>query len=373
MSARKFPLKNSEDYQQIEAWIRGGSYNQAVNLLVDGYGFRDRDTALRAIRSFLRIKVSELSIRPNEIEEQEPIINLPPIKLREYKAPKRKRGDEEEAILHLSDGHAAKITPSYDEDVYRARMDGIFDSAMTIVTLHRHMYPIRKLHMFLTGDNIQGENPYQGSKVGTIRLGARDQTTKLAFPAFVRLIGSLAQEFEEIKIEGIGGNHSYSKLAPETSREDYRLYDLLQAYFAGDKRIAINIHDRGHAIVNILGFLNFLFHGDECPCPQGVPFFALDKKLKAWYMQYGGFQYAFGGHFHKRHSDEISSRLEYFMCSTLVSDDEWALKRLGISSNPSQNIYGMHPRFGITWRYPLVVDKKFLPEKLPQDTNIKGG
>ena len=81
-------------------------------------------------------------------------------------------------------------------------------------------------------------------------------------------------------------------------------------------------------------------------------------------MQYGGFNYALGGHFHKRHTDEISSKLEYFMCGALVSDDEWALKKLGISSNPSQWIMGIHPRHGITWRYPLIVDKKFLPEKL---------
>ena len=298
---------------------------------------------------------------PNEPEPV--IVNLPPVKLREYKASKRRRGDEEEAILHCSDGHAGKITSSYDGDVYNSRMDGIFDAAMTIVTLHRHMYPIRKLHIFATGDNMQGENPYQGSTIGNTSMGARDQTIKLAFPAHVKLISSLAQEFEVVELEGIPGNHGYSKLAPETSREDLRLYDLLQSYFSSNKRVKINIHERFGTIVNVLGFRNFLFHGEEIPCQQGVPFFALDKKLKAWYMQYGGFQYAFGGHFHKRHSDEISSRLEYFMCSTLVSDDDWALKRLGISSNPSQNIYGMHPRYGITWRYALQVDKAFLPEK----------
>ena len=111
------------------------------------------------------------------------------------------------------------------------------------------------------------------------------------------------------------------------------------------------------------GFKFFCFHGDGIPCQAGVPFFALDKKLSKWYMQFGGFNYALGGHFHKRHSDEVSSKFEYFMVSTLVSDDDWALKKLGISSNPSQNLMGVHPHHGVTWRYPLVVDKKFLPEK----------
>ena len=318
------------------------------NMLVSSYERRMRE---RGIHSGVREHTVVIE------SEVEPVVNLPPIKLREYEAAKIKRGDEEEGIWHCSDGHGGKITESFDEGVYKDRMDGIFDAAMTIITLHRNMYPIRKLRILATGDNSQGENPFQGSKVGTIKLGARDQTTKVVFPAWIRLIGSLSQEFEEVEVEGVGGNHSYSKLAPETSREDYRLYDLLRAYFHGNKRIKINIHEYFSTIIDIQGFKCFVFHGDGIPCQQGVPFFALDKKLKAWYMQYGGFQYAFGGHFHKRHSDEISSRLEYFMCSTLVSDDEWALKKLGISSSPSQNIYGMHPRHGVTWRYALQVDK----------------
>jgi len=306
----------------------------------------------------------EVEIPP--INEELITVNLPPVKLREYKGIRARRGDEEEAILHMSDGHAGKITPSFDPSVYETRMNTLFDATMTIVTLHRNMYPIKKLRILKTGDEIQGENPYQGSKVGSVAMGARDQTIKIAYPANVKLIASLKQEFEEIEIDCVPGNHGGDKLAPETSREDLRLYDLLKAYFGNQKGIKINIYENFGAITDILGFKCFLFHGDGIPCQQGVPFFALDKKLKAWYMQYGGFNYAFGGHFHKRHSDEISSRLEYFMCSTIVSDDEWALKKMGISSNPSQNIYGMHPRMGITWRYGLNIDKKFLAEKLPQ-------
>jgi len=358
MGKRFLPPDGSKDLEKLIETYKTCSRGE-LPALAKKHGFKNDCSLMDSMRHRLGISWVE-PVRETK-EDKEIVVNLPPVKLREYKATKGKKGDEEEAILHCSDGHAAKITESYDVDVYRSRMDGIFDATMRIVTLHRNIYPIRKLRILATGDNVQGENPYQGSKVGTIGMGARDQTTKVAYPAWVRLIGSLAQEFEEIELEGIGGNHSYSKLAPETSREDYRLYDLLQAYFASNKRIKINIHEHFAAIVNIMGFACFLFHGEGIPCCQGVPFFALDKKLKSWYMQYGGFQYAFGGHFHKRHSDEISSRLEYFMCSTLVSDDDWALKKLGISSSPSQNIYGMHPRSGITWRYALQVDKAFFP------------
>lgn len=311
--------------------------------------------------SSVRDLISKLRRKP--AEEEDTVVNLPPVKLRDYKKLRTKKGDEEEAVAHCSDGHAGKITKSFDEDVYRNRMDTLFDSIMTVVTLHRKMYPINVLRLVNTGDNVQGENPFQGSKVGTIRLGARDQTIQLAYPAWAKLIGSLKQEFAQVIFDGWAGNHSYDKLAPETSREDFRLYDLLKVYFQGTKGVEINIHEDFGSVINILGFRVFGFHGDGMPCQQGVPFFALDKKLKAWYMQFGGFDYALGGHFHKRHSDEISSKLEYFMCGSLVSDDDWALKKLGISSNPSQSIYGMHPKTGISWRYPLIVDWDLLPQK----------
>ena len=298
-----------------------------------------------------------------EVEQPEPVVNLPPITLREYKAKKVKRGDEEAAVLHAGDGHAGKITPSYNGEVYRQRMSKMFDSTMKIVTLHRNMYPINKLHIINTGDNVQGENPYQGSVIGSVEMGARDQTTRLAFPEWCRLIGSLKQEFAEVIFEGFPGNHGYERLAPATSREDLRLYDLLKAYFGGKKGITINIHETFGDIIEVMGFRFFCVHLDGIPCYQGIPLFAIKRRLDAWYIQFGGFNYALGGHFHKRViGDEMSSRYEFSMVSTLVSDDEWALKRLGISSNPSQNFFGVHPRFGMTWRYPLCIDEKFLPE-----------
>ena len=359
---RLLPDKNSPEGQKAIEDIKTGKAGEVAR----DFGFANRDSLLRSARMHYGIYAKDILIERTTIEEAPPeIINLPPVKLRNYKAKKARKGDEEEAILHTSDGHACKITPSYDEDVYHSRMDTLFDATMTIVTLHRNMYPIRKLRIFNTGDNTQGENPHQGSTIGSVKKGARDQTSKVAYPAQVKLISSLKQEFEEVEVECIPGNHGWEKLSPETSREDMRLYDLLKVRFENTKGVTINIYEGFSAIVNVLGFQCFLFHGDGIPCQMGVPFFALDRKLKSWYMQYGGFNYAFGGHFHKRHSDEISSKLEYFMCGSLASDDEWALKKLGISSNPSQNIYGMHPRMGITWRYGLVVDRAFLADKLP--------
>jgi hypothetical protein len=309
-----------------------------------------------------RYWAQEIRAQGKNTPDDELHVNLPPVDLREYKAPE-KNGDEEVAILHASDGHGGKITRSFNDDVYRARMWKMFESAMTIINLHRNMYPIRKLYILNTGDNSQGENPYQGSAIGEVSMGARDQIKKLVAPMWVNVIGSFKQEFEEVQFDGWAGNHGYEKGAPETSRSDLLLYDVLEASIGQHNGIKVNVHDEWGSVIEIQGFRLFCFHGDGMPAPAGVPFFALDKKLKSWYMQFGGFQYSFSGHFHKQAANEVSNKLEHFMCASLVSDDDWALKKLGISSSPSQSLYGLHPKHGITWRYNLTVDDNFLPEK----------
>lgn len=350
MGTRKLPDKDSPEAREIIKRIRVG----AVDDLWRELGYANKDSLLSGLRKSYGFYVSRESI---DIKERPPeVINLPSVKIREYKKKRVKRGDEEEAGLHLGDGHAGKITPSYDEDVYRQRMDRTFDSTMTIVTLHRNMYPINRLRIFDTGDNTQGENPFQGSVIGSVAMGARDQTTKLAYPTLVKLISSFRQEFAEVIFEGFPGNHGYTKATPETSREDLRLYDLLKAYFDGKKGITINVHDTFGDIVEIMGWKFFCTHLDGIPSYSGIPLFAIKRRLDAWFIQFGGFDYALGGHFHFRVGGyEMSSKYEFSMVSTLVSDDEWALKKLGISSNPSQNIFGIHPEQGMTWRYPLNV------------------
>ena len=367
------PKEETPEFEQILNIFQHGTTEENARLAKElGYASRSSFEGRLREKGYHKIK-PQIPTIPNlsKLEGKQIEINLPPIKLREYKSSREARGEKEIAILHTCDGHAGRITPSYNEDVYQSRMDTLFDSVMKIISLHRKMYDIDTLRILDLGDNVQGEEPEQGGKVGNIKMGVRDQVTKLAFPTWIKLICSLKQEFKEVIFDGFPGNHGYERLAPETSRADIWFYDLLAAKLNTLKNITINIHENFGDIVYIEGFGCFCFHGDGIPSHQGVPFFAIDRRLKAWHMQYGGFNYAFGGHFHKHHSDEISSRLTYFMAGSLVSDDDWALKKIGISSNPSQNIYGMHPRHGITWRYNLIVDNEFLPSEYKQGNKFE--
>lgn len=347
---KKYPSASAED---IRGWA-------------DKYGFSSVKNFQTCALKTLGLRRKHKSLQNKEkIEVGDLVVNLPPVNILKADVEVESRYGNEEIIGVIAcDGHAGKITRTFNKTIYRNRMETMFESIIKIATLHRHMYPIKKITIFNVGDNVQGENPFQGSKVGDIEMGARDQVKHIAIPRWNDFLGSLSSHFDSVDVHCIAGNHGREKLAPETSSYDLLFYDILQAGIGRYDGVKIHVYDSFSQIVNVMGFKFFMFHGDGIPCQYGVPFFALDKKLVKWYMQYGGFNYAVGGHFHKRHFDEVSSRLEYLMSSTLVSDDDWALKKLGISSNPSQVIFGINPKKGVTWRYPLVVDHNFFPEKI---------
>ena len=302
---------------------------------------------------------------PLKKERPSLIINTPKIHL--HSPPNQtSSGEEQMMILHVGDGHAGKLTKSFNNDVYRKRMETIYKSTMIIVKEQRNVYPIRKLRILNSGDNVQGENPYQGSKIDSVTMGAGEQVTKLALPTWLDLIYSLKQEFEDIEIDAIRGNHGNpSKEAAEKTNWDLILYDGIKSVVEREKGIKFNIHEEEMATGYMAGYKFLLFHGGDIKCQQGVPLVAIKQRLIAWQGKYH-FRYAFGGHFHKRLNDELSSQSEFFMVSTLVSDDGWAESK-GLTSIPSQWLLGLHPKYGISSRWVLYVDDDYLPSVVREE------
>ena len=282
----------------------------------------------------------------------------PDFKVKPFKVGHPRR-DEEDMGIVFADRHDGRITESYNPEICQARTDYLLESAMTIINLHR---PIRKVWVFNIGDNLQGENPYQGSKVDTVYQNAREQINNE-----VKLQGSflvsLSQGVEEVHFVGVRGNHGrYDKVSPDGTNWDLFLYDHLKLSLQNQKNIKINYSDRFYALVNIRGFRFFLIHGDQVHAVMGVPLFALRRKMQEWYAHVGGFHYGYVGHFHTEEKDMVNSVADYTVCPPLVTGDEWALEKIGRSSHPQQLCFGVHNKYGRTFTYTLHTDRKFLPK-----------
>jgi predicted phosphodiesterase len=295
MGRATWPDAYSTEAREIcERWDKAGAEGK-MQLARD---LKVSYTALSIFRSKARInpelKKEELPHLPPELtpEDGPPDFNIPEISLHYYKAQKSK-SDPEEQCLVLSDLHSGEKTPSFDSTVLKRRLANLWEDTLRITYLHRSMYPVNVLNIFLGGDMVHGENPYQGAKVGNIECGAQQQVFEIALPELASFILSCRQEFAKVRIYAVPGNHGrYSKEAPETSNWDIFLYKALANQLARYDGIEFHISEEFNQIVEIQGFKFFLFHGDQIRSYNGIPYFGISRKLMSWYITFGGFSYA---------------------------------------------------------------------------------
>jgi hypothetical protein len=349
MPKSKLPEAGTEDAEKLISKYINASDTE-VGELAKALGYR-RDAFVRAIKEQYNAHRKPPTAR---VPETPPII-IPEIKIREY-IPRQGKGDPETQCVCLGDWHYGEETPTFNPEIADKRLDALFHSSMRITELHRHMYPVNDLVLFILGDMTHGENPYQGAKVGTVSKGAVDQVFDLALPKLLSLIASYRENFMTVTAYCVDGNHGrISREAPETSNFDRVLYrSMQQAKWPEGVEIVV-AKDFGQ-MVNIKGHRFFEHHGDTIRMTNGIPYFAQTRKIMSWYVTYGGFEYSVSGHWHKDDFYRVSARTKQITNGALVSDDPYALKTIGTSSIPTQATFGVHERRGVTWYYALTLE-----------------
>jgi hypothetical protein len=307
--------------------------------------------------------------RMHDIPEEPEVkyVAYPEIKLMPFPQPKTDR-DEEDMGVVLADWHLAKITESYNLDIAKTRVTKLTESIMKIVSLHA---PIRKLHLFVTGDVVQGENTHQGSVIGSTSCGALEQVYSHAIPIYTELLLSLNQGIPEVELYGVDGNHGrYDKTAPSKTNWDAFFYESLKMALIQQPKIHVYPPRWFYQLINIRGFRFFIVHGDQVNVSNGIPLFALRRKMQEWYAYVDGFNYGYTGHFHSKSADQVNSRADYTICPPLVTGDEWALEKVGRASEPKQICFGIHETYGRTFTYDLICDKNYLPRKYNEPEGV---
>ncbi len=360
MSKAKIPPRFSAESVRVRDRIKDGELETVCKEL----GFANLDSFKRSLRKVYGIYAKDIpSTTPRAGESQVQYIPYPEIKLLPFKQPKVKR-DEEDIGFAISDPHLGKITRSYNLEIATARFDYLLDSAMTIINLHR---PIRKAHIFMLGDIVQGENAFQGSKVGETSKGVYEQIHEDAVPLITKFCLSLAQGVSSVDVYGVRGNHGrYAREAPDKTNWDRFFYKSLADAMVNQKSVKVYPASEFYQLINIRGFRFFLVHGDQARGNAGVPVIALRRKMQEWYAYVGQFNYAYAGHFHTQYFDQINTCADYTISPPLVTGDEWAIEMVGRASQPKQLCFGIHNKYGRTFRYDLHTDESFLPMKFEE-------
>lgn len=306
------------------------------------------------------IKLIDTTIPPITPVEIPPI---PDLKIKPFHIITKQR-DEEDIGIVLADHHTGRRTSTYNTTIYKARMEFLLESAMTIINLHR---PIRKAYILMAGDMVHGESIYKGAHIEECNVGAYGQIFEYSIPILGSFLVSLSQGVESVEWYGVRGNHGkYDKTAVPRTNWDNFLYQGLNTHLQNQKNITGHITTEFYHLINIKGFRFFLMHGDQVRASQGVPLFALRRKYQEYYAYVGGFHYAYNGHWHVGGKDHINSIADYTMCPPLVTGDDWALEVIGRASSPVQLAFGVHERYGRTWEYNLCSDPAFVPQPFTQ-------
>ena len=266
---------------------------------------------------------------------------------------KQKR-DPETMVVLRSDLHPGIMTPTYNLEVFHRRMELFTEKVLLIRDIISHTIPLTKLVIIDLGDNISGQDIF-ANQAWKSEKHVLEQIYHEAAPAIIRQDRTWLDYFPIVEEHSVPGNHGRTgKVNPEEVNFDNILAQEIAARFEFVDRYSIDVEWNWWKYVDIYGYRFLALHGSQLRGYLNIPFYNIITKGMRWQgsMPGGPWRYLLHGHWHVAF-DFPWNNFHVFANGSLVSDDDFGLRELGMSSTPAQQVFGVHPDHGITWRYSL--------------------
>lgn len=259
---------------------------------------------------------------------------------------------QEDAVLIISDWHFGKETPCYNMEIAARRFTTICRKVRDITELHRHAYPINRLHIIWAGDLVDGTSiyPTQAHHV----CGPVIKQIYGTLPTVVGELANLAGCFREVHNYCIRGNHGrVSKFAHEDDNFDRILFESLRLATTNVPGMYWEIPDGWYHQAHIGGLDFLITHGDQVKMVLNLPWYGITTRASRWKTtnQLGRFDVLVMGHFHAG-SHLNWNNVKIFCNGTAASGDEFALEKIGMESTETQWFFGVSDE-RLTWNYEL--------------------
>lgn len=256
-------------------------------------------------------------------------------------------GQEETAVLVLSDTHAGKESASYNSDVFAARLRHVGTTVERLVRIHRSDHKVQKLVIIMDGDMVDGEGIYP-TQPFHVDQTVLNQIFRVAVPAYLEFLGLMSQLFKSVEVHCVPGNHGrVGKFAAETSNWDTVLYNVLEIATKDNKRITWDITDGWHKFVEVDGTRILVAHGHQIKSVLNIPWYGVTTKIMRWAGSVGPFDIFIMGHYHTRAYADWNDK-QFIMNGTMVTDDEFSREVVGMSSSTQQTLFFTHPTKKVT-------------------------
>lgn len=282
-----------------------------------------------------------------------------------YQSVEEKKGDEEVALLTLSDIHfGERVLPvetvglnDYNFEIAKARLDALFQRVLKVTDIQRRLYPIPKIVIALLGDVTTGECIYPGQGY-YIDRAAMDQAFQGAH-LLAQFFNRLSEYYDQVEIQCVRGNHGRPApkgVAHNKSNWDTVLYRMMEKELLSCKRIEVVIHDGliGHTEINnrIVAFSHGDTLGRGCLVETAMGRAAtqwpdlLRNELRCRHLDLCLF-----GHYHSSASLQIGS-MDVFANGSIVGGTSFSANNIRRINPPRQWFLGIHPK-RVTWQYAL--------------------
>ncbi len=291
---------------------------------------------------------------------------------------KTRLSGEEVAVILCSDWHIGEIVKpeqvsnvnEFNKAVAAARLELYAEKIAELLDLQRHYTTINKAVVWLGGDMVSGEI-HQELRDTAILLAVEQMA--LAGYLMAQFIAEISTLFKEVIVITTVGNHGRmtKKRTFKThtiNNLDYVAYQICAFALRNYKHVKFVVDTSIFRYADIYEWRFVFSHGDETRSWMSIPFYGLRRDFAAKqvinvYVHSGGdltkavqpVNYKVVGHYHT--TGIVPDNLGFIiMNGSLKGTDEFSFTK-GFISRPSQFFFGVHKGEGITFNYPVWLDK----------------
>lgn len=269
---------------------------------------------------------------------------------------KRSKGAEV-ALWHLTDWQGSKVTPSYNTQVMRERVQRFCDKAARLTEIQRADHPVSGCVILFGGDMNEGlfNFPAQPFEIDSSLFGQFSEVAKLE----AEVVRAALAIYDTVTVVQEWGNHgrvgSKRAAVPRSDNMDRMIGELARTIVGPDDRLLDwTIGDEDIQRVEIGNYRALLIHGDEIGRGGQVSVNTLIGHAKGW--KSGAypwpFQDIYAGHFHSHRDIELPWGGCYFQTGSPETDNRYARDSMAASSAPTQRLHFIDPKAGrVTAQY----------------------
>lgn len=251
----------------------------------------------------------------------------------------------------------------FDPAIAAARVQYYVDTVIDLAESHHRGENFRKLWLVDVGDNASGGIHDELKATNAFPLGEQLVRTAHLLAWATR---DLAHHFAEVELIGVVGNHLRFERKPAfkdkaQNNGDWVIYHTVKALLADQKNVTVTIPEAPWATPNIQGHEFFFTHGDMIKMYFQFPWYDTARFVTQMaqllvgrghpYPRYWGF-----GQFHQVNMSQLSYG-EWLFTGSAKGPDEYSIGKLRAGTPPAWLFAGVHPRRGVSFRYP--VDMEF--------------